>query len=769
MPEYLAPGVYVEETSFRQKTIEGVSTSVAAIVGPTRFGQMRGQPVQCTSLADFENNFGDLGNLALGGITAPNYTALSVRAFFDNGGHTIYVARVAHNAAAATATAPRVLPQNTAASVLFQARFPGSGGNLDVVFAPRRSASLLSLSPSTSDADIVLLRLSQVRKAQLNTPAAGLADALFPLQKLVALAQHSRPTRTTRPLRIRDRPEDLHRRHHWRRIFSTSPASRRPSPPIKACATARRAALNQAGLGDAPLFTVPGGPALAQYLGATSTPASYATVNADGSALTFTHALNSSIATDAQLPTALAAADLAPGPGAAGPLYHNAFDISVQRNGLSIYGIQGVSLEFNAPVSLGTALPMNPARSSDRLTQPIAVSYGGPAHNASDVWAALDNAFDPALRVPANPASTPQLVIHLTNGTDGTAPTVADYTGEMNDQLGSYGLAALEDIQVVSMVLCPAAAADPATHLGVVVAMQQHCNKMRYRMGIIEAGQGSSVADVQAFRAQLSDTRLALYYPWVKAASPDGSGDVVLPPSGSGGDLCRYRRAAWRAQGAGERGDSGRDRPRTTSTRSSRSAEPGRHQLPAPVPQPWLPRVGWPHAVGRSGLALRECAALLHVPGTLDRQLDAMGRVRAKWRGTVGQCDGHRVGLPLLGMAQRTSARLKARPGLFRALRPHHHDAERSRQRQAGLPGRRRTSEARRIRHFPHRPEDRRRLNAHEGVSGTCSFVRPHTPPSTSWSNCCPARDTSRGPVSARSAASIPRSRWRNIVPATIR
>ena len=61
------------------------------------------------------------------------------------------------------------------------------------------------------------------------------------------------------------------------------------------------------------------------------------------------------------------------------------------------------------------------------------------------------------------------------------------------------------------MVVCPAAAADPAAHLGTVIAMQQHCTKMRYRMGIIEAGQGSSVADVQAFRAQLSDTRLALY------------------------------------------------------------------------------------------------------------------------------------------------------------------------------------------------------------------------------------------------------------------
>ena len=44
MPEYLAPGVYVEETTFRQKTIEGVSTSTAGFIGPTRFGPVVGEP-----------------------------------------------------------------------------------------------------------------------------------------------------------------------------------------------------------------------------------------------------------------------------------------------------------------------------------------------------------------------------------------------------------------------------------------------------------------------------------------------------------------------------------------------------------------------------------------------------------------------------------------------------------------------------------------------------------------------------------------------------
>ena len=38
MPEYLAPGVYVEEVSFRSKSIEGVSTTTTGFVGLARYG-----------------------------------------------------------------------------------------------------------------------------------------------------------------------------------------------------------------------------------------------------------------------------------------------------------------------------------------------------------------------------------------------------------------------------------------------------------------------------------------------------------------------------------------------------------------------------------------------------------------------------------------------------------------------------------------------------------------------------------------------------------
>ena len=36
MPEYLTPGVYVEETSFRSRSIEGVATSTFGMAGLTR-------------------------------------------------------------------------------------------------------------------------------------------------------------------------------------------------------------------------------------------------------------------------------------------------------------------------------------------------------------------------------------------------------------------------------------------------------------------------------------------------------------------------------------------------------------------------------------------------------------------------------------------------------------------------------------------------------------------------------------------------------------
>ena len=94
MPEYLAPGVYVEETSFRAKSIEGVSTSTTAFAGPTRKGPTTGAPVLITSFGDFERIFGGFENLNFGAGEVPNYIAHAVRNYFDNGGARLFMARV---------------------------------------------------------------------------------------------------------------------------------------------------------------------------------------------------------------------------------------------------------------------------------------------------------------------------------------------------------------------------------------------------------------------------------------------------------------------------------------------------------------------------------------------------------------------------------------------------------------------------------------------------------------------------------------------------
>ena len=74
MPEYLTPGVYLEETSFRSRSIEGVATSTFGMAGLTRYGPvpyhitlpnrelfMVPSPTLVTSFTEFERAFGGLG------------------------------------------------------------------------------------------------------------------------------------------------------------------------------------------------------------------------------------------------------------------------------------------------------------------------------------------------------------------------------------------------------------------------------------------------------------------------------------------------------------------------------------------------------------------------------------------------------------------------------------------------------------------------------------------------------------------------------------
>ena len=94
MPEYLAPGVFFEETHFAGHPIEGVSTSTAAFVGLTAKGPVGAVSALISSYGEFERVYGGDNDLVIGGQSYTNYIAHAVHGFFDNGGKRLFVVRV---------------------------------------------------------------------------------------------------------------------------------------------------------------------------------------------------------------------------------------------------------------------------------------------------------------------------------------------------------------------------------------------------------------------------------------------------------------------------------------------------------------------------------------------------------------------------------------------------------------------------------------------------------------------------------------------------
>jgi uncharacterized protein len=113
MPEYLAPGVYVEEIETGPRPIEGVSTSTTGMVGQTERGPT--VPRLITSWEEYNRWFGDYVD-RVPGSTSYKYLPYAVRGFFENNGQRVYVARVTPPGAAAAAT-----------------NLNGAGGNTEVM------------------------------------------------------------------------------------------------------------------------------------------------------------------------------------------------------------------------------------------------------------------------------------------------------------------------------------------------------------------------------------------------------------------------------------------------------------------------------------------------------------------------------------------------------------------------------------------------------------------------------------------------------------
>jgi uncharacterized protein len=426
MPEYLTPGVYVEETTFRSRSIEGVPTSTFGMTGLTEYGPvpyiannatMLPTPVLVTSFTEYERAF---GGLAIDG--EPCLLALAARSFFANGGRRLYVARV-FEMTMDTANPPAIDE-------------PANFGSLPV---PAQGAALLTWKARWPGSMAERIRVAVSLRRGKNALIGGELKGVLPGAAVEVAAV----------------PTD-------------------GSPP---------------GIDD----------------------------------------------------------DIDPQPGNVKIVMRRADDVLG-------YEVPGGGFEA-----------VDPAQVAFHLTLAVTVSVGeervdvynelelGREHRRSifEVLQAEDPPDEHALvwldQVDQgnNPDPTPGQLINalltlrqgawLSGGGDGEDLTAELLLGNEADPDNinnpARGLGALADEENISIVAAPdTVTLQPDARMTAVNSLIQHCEKLRYRMAVVDPPPDSSISEVRRFRSQFDTKYAALYFPWLRIIDPTRRPDPGMPP-----------------------------------------------------------------------------------------------------------------------------------------------------------------------------------------------------------------------------------------------
>jgi hypothetical protein len=200
--------------------------------------------------------------------------------------------------------------------------------------------------------------------------------------------------------------------------------------------------------------------------------------------------------------------------------------------------LEGFSFHPNHANALTSYFDTAPGSRRLALEVPFAIE---PAVGSLDTGAEMAEALVGADVIEAvvslsSTAEQRQRVYRLQGGTDGTLPAAADYAGDSTSTAKS-GLAAFEDLEDISIVAAPGYSQGYSNGNILRVAQIQaylisHCERMRYRIAVLDAPDDQTVGQVRAFRGQVDSTHGALYYPWVKVVDPVSEDELLLPPSG---------------------------------------------------------------------------------------------------------------------------------------------------------------------------------------------------------------------------------------------
>jgi uncharacterized protein len=551
MPEYLHPGVYIEEILGPQP-IQGVSTSTTGMVGVTEKGPTEGRPVLVTSFGDFRAQFGgfldppaDAGERLRWELDDQEggywwRFPFAVKGFFDNGGRRLYVKRV-------------VSSQATAASVIVP-------------------MSAIAARPPGVTNDPLRLEAPQAP----TPPATGPAELLR--------VNANAPGRWGRDISVRVRP-DRARRIQAINNQGTGPLATTLASELDA--QANSAVLNwptRLGTVTAPLvveiagerFTVTANPTLTGGQLTVALGRSPAARRSSGTGVKLYRRVDTQLAGPAgQRTVPLARTD----------------PEAVYIGALVLVGPE----EARATVAAVTAAPVNQPASGPRLPGTVTLTPVVPASFPSvfesDVVAVIEATVDvrykpgqgdpasrrdepeitesfPGLRLDP-PAGTPVSIVDLVNeesrlvtlealdvpagqtvgwgvfpgglssdregyqpladGGDDALDSLSaqDFVGEDDGNGHRTGIQSLEDIEDIAICAVPGMWAR-----SVQVALIGHCERLHDRFAVLDAQRGLGIQDVLAFRSPLDSFYAALYHPWLVVRDPATDDLIRVPPSG---------------------------------------------------------------------------------------------------------------------------------------------------------------------------------------------------------------------------------------------
>jgi hypothetical protein len=194
--------------------------------------------------------------------------------------------------------------------------------------------------------------------------------------------------------------------------------------------------------------------------------------------------------------------------------------------------------EFNVTASYGTVSENFPSLTLDNTTP---YYYATTINNDSSLLAVPPSPLGstnpyPCDNTTTDPSTLPMAIdglnVPMAAGTDGSYPAPNDYIGNDGGPGNRTGLAALVDVDQISIIAAPGVV-DPATQGALIT----QCETLKYRFAILDPApivpsSASNLTAIQNQRIQFDTEYAAIYFPSVIVDDPLTGNNLIIPPSG---------------------------------------------------------------------------------------------------------------------------------------------------------------------------------------------------------------------------------------------